>query len=214
MIIKTLTNPNLFRAIDAVTHKAYYGYHQECYTTEWQRDSGCGPSAAANIIFYLNYTRSNLGLGQSVTKIENCLSLIEEVWEYVTPGEKGIPNTKMFYDDVLSYALAKGLNIEYSVCDLHEDKAKRPELNEVLKFLEAALLKDSPIAFLNLCNGQVKNLDPWHWVTIISLEYAENKNSAFIKILDEGLIKKIDLALWYNTTTLGGGFVYFTERPV
>jgi len=31
--------------------------------------------------------------------------------------------------------------------------------------------------------------------------------------LDEGLIKKIDLALWYRTTTLGGGFVYFTASP-
>jgi len=79
-----------------------------------------------------------------------------------------------------------------------------------LSFLEGGLIKDAPIAFLNLCNGQVKNLDPWHWVTIISLEYAENGKSASIKILDEGLIKKIDLALWYDTTTLGGGFVYFT----
>ena len=118
----------------------------------------------------------------------------------------------MFYEDVLSYKLAKGINAQYAVCDLPEEKVNRPKLNEVLKFLEVALLKDTPIAFLNLCNGQVKNLDPWHWVTIISLEYGEDRNSASIKILDEGLIKKIDLALWYDTTTLGGGFVYFTAH--
>jgi len=210
MITKSISNPNLFKALDKITHKTYFGYHQECYTTEWQRISGCGPSAAANIIFYLNYTRSNLGLGQRLTKIESCISLIEEVWEYVTPGENGIPSTKMFYEDVLSYELAKGINAQYAVCDLPEEKTYRHKLTEVLSFLEGGLIKDAPIAFLNLCNGQVKNLDPWHWVTIISLDYAENGKSAFIKILDEGLIKKIDLALWYDTTTLGGGFVYFT----
>lgn len=210
MNTKSISNPNLFKIVDDTKNKTLYGYHQDCYTTEWQRLSGCGPSAASNIIFYLNYTRSNFGIGQSFNKIENCLSLIEEVWEYVTPGEKGIPTTKIFYEDVLSYALAKGLNVEYSVCDLPEDKVNRPKLNEVLKFLEVALLKDAPIAFLNLCNGQVKNLDPWHWVTIISLEYVEDGSSALVEILDQGIIKKIDLVLWYNTTTLGGGFVYFT----
>lgn len=57
----------------------------------------------------------------------------------------------------------------------------------------------------------MKNLDPWQWVTIISLEYSEDGNSVFVNILDEGEIKKIDFKLWYyNTTLLGGGFVYFT----
>jgi len=99
--------------------------------------------------------------------------------------------------------------IEYDFCDLPKDKSLRPKLSQVLDFIQKALINDSPIAFLNLCNGEEKNLCQWHWVTIISLEYADDKKSAFIKILDEGLIKEIDIALWYNTTTLGGGFVYF-----
>lgn len=55
-----------------------------------------------------------------------------------------------------------------------------------------------------------RNVDPWHWVTIISLGYGEDGNNAFVNILDEGIIKRIGLELWYKTTTLGGGFVYFT----
>ena len=70
------------------------------------------------------------------------------------------------------------------------------------------------MAFLNLCNGEEKNLDRWHWVTIISLEYAKDKNQVLANILDEGVIKKISLSLWYHTTTLGGGFVYFTNSSV
>ena len=212
MNTKSIVSPNLFEVVDESTQKTYYGYYQECYTTEWQRLSGCGPSAASNIIFYLNHTRFTYTLGQSFNNIENCLSLMEEIWEYVTPTAKGIPTTKMFYEDVLSYAKSKGLNIEYFVCDLSEDKNSRYELTEVLKFLESALLKDVPIAFLNLSNGQVKNLDSWHWVTIISLEYGEDGTNVFVNILDEGMIKKIDFGLWYNTTTLGGGFVYFTDN--
>jgi len=212
MNAKSIANPNLFKIVDESTHKTYYGCYQECYTTEWQRLSGCGPSAASNIIFYLNRTRSMFTLGQSFNNKENCLSLMVEIWEYVTPTTKGIPTTKMFYDDVLFYAKSRGLNIEYFVCDLSEDKDSRFKFTEVLNFLESALTKDVPIAFLNLSNGQVENLDSWHWVTIISLDYGEDGDNVFVNILDEGMIKTIDLELWYNTTTLGGGFVYFTDN--
>jgi hypothetical protein len=75
-----------------------------------------------------------------------------------------------------------------------------------------ALRNDTPVAFLNLNNGAEKQLYSWHWVTIISLEYEEDGNTAFADILDEGLIKKIDLAGWFRTTTLGGGFVSFTPQ--
>jgi hypothetical protein len=137
---------------------------------------------------------------------------MEEIWKYVTPTKQGIPTTKMFYEALFNYTKAKGLNVEYGFCDVHEDKFRRPELSEIIDFLESALIKDAPVAFLNLCNGEVKNLDKWHWVTIISMEYTEDKNNAFVNILDEGLIKNIDLALWRKTTTLGGGFVYFTTK--
>ena len=116
----------------------------------------------------------------------------------------------MFFEGVLSFAKTKGLNIQYHVLDMPKNKLNRPNLAEVLNFLDAALSKDTPVAFLNLCNGDEKGLDEWHWVTIISLDHTENGDQIFIDILDEGQIKKINLALWYNTTTKGGGFVYFT----
>jgi hypothetical protein len=212
---KSISNLNLLKILDDEhTHKAYYGCNQEWYTTEWQRLSGCGPSTVCNIIAYLNHTQSTLGLNQSCNNKENSLLFMEEIWEYVTPTIKGIPTTKMFYEAVITYTKSKGLNVEYSFCDLPKDKSIRPKLADVVYFLEGALLKDTPIAFLNLCSGDEKNLERWHWVTITSLEYAEDGNSAFVNILDGGLIKKIDLSLWYNTTTLGGGFVYFTVSPV
>lgn len=213
MITKSISNPNLLKVLDEDFSEVYYGCSQEWYNTLWQRRSGCGPTVTSNIMLYINYPTNNFEVGQTSYKKKNCISFMEEVWEYVTPTKEGIPTTKMFYEKVISYTKLKGMDVEFSFCDLPEDKSKRPKLSEILNFLEGALLKDVPIAFLNLCNGDEKHLEEWHWVTIISLEYTEDGQNVFVNILDEGLIKKIDLVLWYNTTTKGGGFVYFTASP-
>jgi len=210
MTISSISNPNTFKVFDKSTNKTYYGCDQEWYTTEWQRLSGCGPTAASNIILYLNNIKSNFGLEQNLNSKEGCLSLMEEIWKYVTPTEEGIKTTKMFYESLLTYTKSKWLNVEFEFCDLPEDKVLRPAFPVILNFIEGALSNDAPVAFLNLCNGEEKKLERWHWVTIISLEHTEDGKSAFVKILDEGQIKEIDLALWYKTTTLGGGFVYLT----
>lgn len=204
MINRSIGNPDLLTVADENAQNTYYGCNQAWYSTDWQRRAGCGPSVACNLFQYM--TRSD----NSINNKETWLSLMEETWEYVTPTTKGMPTTKLFYESLLSYAKAKGLEVEYKYCDLPEEKSCRPKLQEILSFIEGSLLKDAPVAFLNLCNGEESTLYRWHWVTIISLEYAEDGSLAFVNILDEGQIKKIDLSLWYDTTTLGGGFVYFT----
>jgi hypothetical protein len=205
MIERSICNPDLLAVVDGDAQNTYYGCNQAWYATDWQRRAGCGPSVACNLFHYLIRSASN------ITSKETWLSLMEETWEYVTPTVKGMPTTKLFYESVLSYARAKGLEVEYKHLDIPEDKPCRPSFREIAGFIGEGLLKDAPVAFLNLCNGEEKNLYRWHWVTIISLDYAEDGSHAMVNILDEGLIKKIDLALWYETTMLGGGFVYFTK---
>jgi len=50
--------------------------------------------------------------------------------------------------------------------------------------------------------------------TIAALEYEDDLSSAYAEILDEGIKKRINLLMWYNTTMLGGGFVsfYFDDK--
>lgn len=206
MIVQSIGNPNLISILDERDHTTYYGCNQAWYATDWQRRAGCGPSAACNIVCYL--TR----LGKLFHSKEKWIAMMEESWKYVTPTKRGIPTTNLFCDSMLSYTKSKGMNVEYERLDLPEDQRHRPSLQEVVGFIARALCKDAPVAFLNLCNGKETNLDAWHWVTIISLTYAEDGSQVFINVLDEGLIKKIDLALWYKTTTLGGGFVYFANK--
>ena len=209
MITTSLKNNEIFKIVDEDTLITYYGCDQEWYMTEWQRNSGCGPTVVTNILHYLNHMQSISN--QSIpmlSKIE-ALSMMEDVWQYVTPTIHGIPTTKLLYDYVVLYAKAKALNIKLEFIDIEKIQLPFPEFHSLLCFLYTALGNNMPIAFLNLDNGDEKGLDSWHWVTIISLEYATDESSAIIDILDAGVIKKIDLAKWFGTTKLGGGFMSF-----
>lgn len=209
MINRSISNPGIFKILDTNSNEVYFGGSQEWYGKEWQRVSGCGPTAASNIIFYLNRIHNVFKLGKNLNIKENWLAFMEEIWNYVTPSKNGIPSVEMFCDKMLVYAGLQKITLQYYCCNLPEDKNMRPKMFEVLTFIEKGLAKDVPVAFLNLCNGGEKNLEKWHWVTVISLDYTEDKKSIFLYILDGGIVKKIDLVLWYATTTQGGGFVYF-----
>ncbi|MDP4128307.1 MAG: hypothetical protein Q8912_15420 [Bacillota bacterium] len=207
MEIRSILNENFFKIKDEDTQDTFYGCHQAWYTTKWQRLAGCGPTVVSNIVHYLNCKRSDSGTTNLPLTKSEALSLMEEVYQYVTPTLRGIPTTKLLYDDVLDYAKARALNMSLEILDVPKKRELRPLFRHLIAFLDKALSKDTPIAFLNLDNGAEKGLDSWHWVTIISLEYAADENTAIIRILDEGMIKKVDLALWFETTKLGGGFV-------
>lgn len=212
MKTKSLANLNVFKILDETTHQSNYGCQQLWYPKKWQRLSGCGPTVATNLFFYLSHKHAHLELEESSKSKVNWISLMEEMWKYVTPSLRGVNTTQMFYKPLSAFMKSKGISTDYRFFDISKEIARRPEFREILNFLEEALTQDVPVAFLNLDNGEVENLDRWHWVTIISLECSEDENRASANILDEGQIKSIDLTLWYNTTTLGGGFVYFTLK--
>ncbi|HEY8889527.1 MAG TPA: hypothetical protein VIM70_04685 [Clostridium sp.] len=209
MVTRSIKYREIFKIIDEDALNPHYGCDQEWYKTEWQRSSGCGPTVVTNIVHYLNcmHCSSNQAL-PPMTKRE-ALSMMEDVWQYVTPTMHGIPTTELLYDYIIKYTKAKTLNIKLSIVNIKENQELRPEFHDLLSFIDKSLQNDTPIAFLNLDNGDEKQLDSWHWVTIISLTYSEDGSTAFIDILDGGVIKKINLAKWFYSTILGGGFVSF-----
>ena len=83
----------------------------------------------------------------------------------------------------------------------------KPSLDEIINFISKELSEDRPIAFLNLCNGEEKNLDKWHWVVVVEI-FKEN-GEYFLNIIDDKKIKKINLSLWYGTMTNDAGFITF-----
>lgn len=202
MIKITIKNPEYLEIIDEVTNEIYYGCNQEWYKKKWQRMAGCGPTAASNIILY---KRKNAGI-----KRNDGLAVMEEMWKHITPKLNGVNNTNIFYRGLSSYANSVGARLSYDAVDVPKKKEIRPSLENIVSFIKKSLEDDVPVAFLNLCNGDEKLLDKWHWVTLVSVEYEEDYSCVNIEILDESIKKTIDLRLWYHTTTLGGGFVSFS----
>lgn len=210
MSVKTsIVHEEYLRVADADSHAIYCGSDQEWYATEGQRLKGCGPSAAANMLYYLKRKQSPDCCEHSKASL---LTHMEEAWNYITPRTSGISSTALFCKKLESYAKAHGQNFLYATLDIPEQYLARPALAEVVSFLEQGLCADTPVAFLNLDNGDEHNLERWHWVTIISVEQDLSANKVQVTICDEGRCKNIDLALWLETSKLGGGFLYFTKK--
>ncbi|MFT9056606.1 MAG: hypothetical protein ABF449_08265 [Ethanoligenens sp.] len=207
MIVQSIKHLDALKIQDDTTGTVYYGCNQEWYGTKWQRRSGCGPTTSTTILQYLYATRKNMVPTLQTKKL--CLQCMEDVWQYVTPGPQGISSTQKLCKGLDAYAAAKSIRFQTDVLDIPRCRTKRPALSSVLSFIETALSKDVPVAFLNLHNGKEPALDAWHWVTIVSLEYESAGRTAFTGILDEGLRKNIDFAVWLRTTALGGGLVSF-----
>ncbi len=188
--------------------RTFFGFRQKWYKTGWQRMSGCGPTVVANIVYYYNSRKRTVSAGTPVQK-DSIVEIMEEIWQHVKPTVRGLPEARLLHEGVLQYARAKRLRPKTAMLNIPQKGNKRPPFLDVIQFVDSALKEDSPVAFLNLNHGEEKQLESWHWVTIVSMEYSQDGDSAFIEILDEGYIKRIDLAKWYRTTSLGGGLVSF-----
>ena len=187
----------------------FCGSNQEWYLTKKQQMTGCGPSAAANMLFYMKQKENSACCSRNKADL---LKFMEDTWEYVTPEVNGIPSTSLFVEKVQKYAKFHNEKYCFFVLDVSSIVKEKPSLSEVIAFIFHGLQEDVPIAFLNLDNGAEKNLEAWHWVTIASLNVSENFKKVKISICDEGITKQIDLKLWLETTERGGGFVYFLPQ--
>jgi len=207
MVKASLSNLDLFKIVDESTKETHLGGSQEWYGTEHQRRAGCGPCVAAVLVSYMLRSKEPPEERKKILSKKEFVSLMEEMWNYVTPSDRGLPSTDLFYKYLLSYAKDKGLPVSRcAICDMHSPSS-RPLLLDVINFIDGALNKDLPIAFLNLDSGKEDRLDEWHWAVITAIEH--DARQAFVDVIDGGSLLRIDLALWYETTKLGGGFVFF-----
>jgi len=178
----------------------YWGCDQQWYSRWVQRESGCGPTTAASLLFYHQRAR---GGGPEPTR-DGCLALMETFWDYITPTWRGVHSTALFISGAERYAADHGLHVTGAALDIPGDSAQRPALDTVLGFLKDALQNDLPVAFLNHNNGAEKALYSHHWVAVIALIRGAGGNT--VEFLDEGTVKRIDIGNWLATTTGGGGF--------
>lgn len=190
----------------------HYGADQEWFSALLRRKAGCGPTTAAEQMAYLAHTRADMAPLCPLPALERkpFTAYMDAVWEFVTPGFHGLNTIEKYSDGVRAFARSRKVKVHTQELAVPKDAEKRAPLADCVAFLRAGLESGCPVAFLNLDNGQVKNLDYWHWVLITGLILDGEKITAMVA--DGGKQVEIDLALWYATTTDRGGFVYLTAE--
>ncbi|NLT58790.1 MAG: hypothetical protein GXX99_07495 [Clostridiales bacterium] len=204
----SLSNPSrlLLRRQDG---DAVWGANQIWYPTEFKRRAGCGPTVGSHLAWYLAQQAGLEALcPQDCSVQDGMLALMEEMWFYITPGRRGVNSTELFTGGLTRYARDRGVAL---CCDVLEVPPlhciRRPSAQALLAFAGAALRRDLPLAFLNLSNGALHNLDNWHWVTLVGV----NPQTGAATMVDQCGRREINLDLWLRTTLFGGGLV--AARP-
>ncbi len=209
----SILRPDLMTITEEETRRTTFGGDQEWYADEWHRRAGCGPTCAANVAAYLAQTRPEmraLYAGEGMLKGQFSAHM-EEMYKYVTPGNMGLNRVEMFTKGMEDFAKSRGVHLTAHVFDVHGNMHKsRPPVSELAEFVRAGLAADCPVAFLNLTKGRVKNLQGWHWITITSADLEDGSLTACAS--DEGRENCFDLKLWYLSTRMRGGLIYFTEN--
>ncbi len=212
MIKKSIKNIKLFEVIDEQAAETFYGGWQDWYGVWWKRLSGCGPTTVSNIVSYINRSCQAADIACTPMPKRDFQELMEDVWNYVTPGMQGIPTTAALIKGAAAYISSKNLDIALEELDIPKKKPLRPELPKLLAFIGESVAGDTPVAFLSLDKGDEPLLDSWHWVTLLALEYEEDGSAAFADIADEGKLLHVDLRKWFYSTGIGGGFVRFVRK--
>lgn len=204
----TLTNPSVFDINNPPYHSSSYGGNQAWYPKFLQRQSGCGPTTAANQMAYLGSTDKALGnlYPHSTLDRKDFTKLMQELFRYVTPGMMGVNHIDKLADGVKNYAEMNGCQLDAFTLAVEEKDSQR-DVSVLRDYLQKAFEADCPIAFLNLSSGNEHRLQNWHWITITQVEIMDDRITAIAS--DEGHRRTFDLSLWYRTTPMHGGLVYF-----
>lgn len=183
----------------------YYGGNQYWWPDSDSRSSnGCGPVAAANITAYLaDKNDSKYGNLYSLMNFDydNFMTHQALVYDALNPSAIGLLSVKTFGNRVKDFASNRGVTLSYSYI------GGMTSLNNSIDFIRQGMIKDSPVAVLNL---QKFGYDyGWHWMTITGYRYvAEDSHSVYVsnkKSRELISLNALNNAIFY----WGGGYVYF-----
>lgn len=206
--IYSITHPELFIITDG--NHTWCGADQEWYQNNWQRRAGCGATTAAHLLSYLAEVRPEWEFLYPAHSREQAdfLAFMNKLWDYVTPGSMGVNTLHKFTSGVTVYARKKGVSLSFHDLNIPPAKTARPNIEKCAAFLRDAMEADRPVAFLNLSSGDVRGLDSWHWITIISMEEQADGPILCTALNGSGQKLTVDFRLWLQTSKLGGGMVY------
>jgi hypothetical protein len=185
--------------------KTYFGGDQTWLPPkEFHREAACGATTCANILSY--YSRTGKDFADLRThRLETKTGFTEhlkEVYRDITPGPLGtMPKTIIAGAE--KFASDRETRLRISILKVPCMRKHRAPFSDAADFITAGLERDLPIAFLNLSNGGVKDLDSYHWVTIAAI----NRETGMVRIVDNGELLEIDLKRWIERSAVGGAFL-------
>ena len=211
----TLQHPEALEIWEDDAGTRFFGGDQEWFARHRSRLDGCGPTSAANLTAYLAHTRPALRslYGGEDMRRTQFASHMEEMYSFVTPGNMGINRVEMFVDGMDAFFKHRALPLTPHVFPVYSAlRRNRPPVSELKGFVQKGIAEDCPIAFLNLSRGREQKLQNWHWITLVSAEEQDGKLIACAS--DEGKHICFDLGLWYLSTVMQGGLVYYSDPPM
>lgn len=204
-----ISNPNLMMIQGE--GRTSFGGNQAWYKNAWRRKAGCGPTCGANITAYLSLTNpqfKGLYKPKDMSK-NNFLHHMNDLYTYITPGAMGVNKISMFENGINKLAKDRVVSIKANTFVVESMDLRKANVDKLYTFVEKGLSENCPIAFLNLSNGSEHRLQNWHWITITQAHFLEEKLIATAS--DEGVSTTFDLRLWYETTKMHGGLIYFNQ---
>lgn len=201
----TIRHPELV-AIDGADGKIYFGGKTQWLPEEMRQLRG-GAVAAAEMISYLAATRDDLGdlypprTRRTQAEFE---TLMERVWEAIAPGDGAPLTLSGFVDGLNAFAKRAGHQLVFNELDI---RGHRPSADRCQGFIDDAMVRDTPVAFLNRIHGEDGEILR-NWSLIVG--QVGNR----VILADDGVQRPIDFRLWHDTTSLGGGLVFAMRNPL
>lgn len=187
--------------------KTFYGGDQEWYADSTKISRGCGPTAAANITYYLaNKDNSEYGelYPYSSIDLDDFLSHMNTLYDLIKPGLLGTTSLMDWTSKVEDYATSKGVTLNGVVT------GDPTTLDNAATYIKNGLLVDSPVATLNLQPPYTGYGYAWHWMTITKY-FRDEVDNRWIAVSSWGDRYSINYRTHYDAMAnwLGGGLMYF-----
>jgi len=177
---------------------SYYGGSQDWFPNKFNRLSGCGPVAAANITAYLSgqfpEKYSKLYPYKGIINKKDFIAHMVEIRKHVKPGIFGLTSVKQFVDNVLAFSKGKDVSL---VPHILEDNAA--SMQGAISFISTALAQRLPVAILVL-KHPIKEFKEytWHWMTITDLKLNPKDNIYYLSVSTYGERREINLNMLWN----------------
>lgn len=214
-----LENPGAL-CVSLKDNETAFGISQEWMPSARMRRGGCGPCTAANMLFYLSRKSPELALlcpyaqadAGSLT-LRQSIRFVCGIWKHLYPGPMGVNTAQMFVSGAMGYVRQTGIRLRSRQTHIPGITGRYEPFSTYANFIQEGLDRDCPVAFLNLSNGTEKELDGWHWVTIVSMDRRGDDREVYVEIADDTEKKTVNFGEWFQSTFLGGALVYFHEAP-